>query len=125
MQTPTVINTVAANLYNIYPDDGEVIGSDNRQVFFTNEMDSKVVTDKVQLVGESGICKWKYEEHDCKVFGNRINLLLPQNTSVNALELRVNGNSTLLSDLASNIDEGYFIVDITKLFPQYFFMRIT
>ncbi len=119
LQTPTVINTVAANLYNIYPDDGEVIGSDNRQVFFTNEMDSKVVTNKVQLVGESGICKWKYEEHDCKVFGNRINLLLPQNTSVNALELRVNGNSTLLSDLAPNIDEGYFIVDITKLFPQY------
>lgn len=119
LQTPTVINTVAANLYNIYPDDGEVLGSDNRQVFFANEMDSKVVTNKVQLVGESGICKWKYEEHDCKVFGNRINLLLPQNTSVNALELRVNGNSTLLSDLALNIDEGYFIVDITKLFPQY------
>ncbi len=121
LQTPTVINTVAANLYNIYPDDGEVLGGDNRQVFFTNELYSKVATNKVQLVGESGICKWIYEEHDCKVFGNRINLLLPQNISVNALELRINGNSTLLSDLAPNIDEGYLIVDITKLFPKYDF----
>ena len=119
LQTPTVISTVAANLYNIYPTDGEVLGSDNRQVFFTNELDLKIVTNKVQLVGESGICKWTYEKRECQVFGNRINLLLSLNMSVNALELRVNGRCALLSDFEPIINEGYFIFDITTLFSQH------
>lgn len=118
LQTPAAISLVSSNLYNIYPVEGEILSGENRQVFFTGESATGTTT-KIQLIGNSGICKWTYKDRACMVFGNCINLLVPPNLSVNSLALRVNGNRTLLSNLSPVSENGFCIYDITDLIPLY------
>ena len=119
LQVPTAITTVSSNLYNIYPTDGEILSSENRQIFFTSEWEVATAAKKVQLIGDSGICKWVYEDRECKVFSNRVNLLVPTDISVNSLEIRIDGKRTLLADCAAILEDNYSIFDITALIPQY------
>ena len=116
LQLPTAINTIARNLYNIYPTEGEVLCSEQRQVVFTSQPAS--ISSKIQIMGESGICRWEYQDKLCKVFGNRVNLFVPQDATVNGLELRIDGVRTLLSNLVAISEESYFVYDITDMIPQ-------
>lgn len=118
LQVPIAIHMISKNLYNVYPTEGEILCSSQRQVIFTNESDSAIANNKVRLVGDSGICKWAYRETTCKVFGGRINLFVPQSFSVNGLELRVSDKNILLSTLVPIPEDGYSIFDITDLIPQ-------
>ena len=112
LQVPISISTIAKNLYNIYPVEGEILGSEHRQVIFTNRSEL-ISSSKIQLIGESEICRWEYKNRCCKVFGNRVNLFVPLGLSINGLELRIDGIRTLLSDLISISEESYYIYDIT------------
>lgn len=116
LQVPTAISTIAKNLYNIYPTEGEILSSEQRQVVFTSQPIS--ISSKIRLMGESGICRWEYKDRFCKVFGNRVCLFVPQSMSINGLELRIDGNCTLLSTLLPITEDEYFIFDITDLVPQ-------
>lgn len=119
LQTPNEIYTVVKNLYNIYPNIGETLSGKTKQVVF---MDKSVLQSnnlKIQLVGEAQNCAWTYHDTQCKVFCNSIKLFVPSNMSVNGLDLRINGNTTLLSKLNYDIEEGYLIYDITNLIPKH------
>lgn len=116
LQVPTAISTIAKNLYNIYPTEGEVLSSEQRQVVFTSQPAS--ISSEIQLMGESGICRWEYQDKLYKVFGNRANLFVPQGMSVNGLELRIDGVRTLLSNVVAISEESYFVYDITDMIPQ-------
>lgn len=118
LQTPISISTIAKNLYNIYPTERETLGGRQKQVVFTNVSDWGIVSNKIQLIGESGICKWEYKDKICKVFGNWVNLLVPNSMSINGLELRIDGKCTLLSNLAFTPEDEYTLFDITDLIPQ-------
>lgn len=118
LQAPTTISTIAKNLYNIYPTEGEILSSEQRQIFFTSQSDTSIISSKVRLIGESSICEWEYKDKHCKVFGNRINVFVPQNISVNGLELRIDGNCTLLSTITPIIENDCYIYDITGLILQ-------
>ena len=116
LQVPTAISTITKNFYNIYPTEGEVLSSGQRQVVFTSQPAS--ISSKIQIMGEFGICKWAYQDKLCKVFGNRVNLFVPQGVSVNGLELRIDGVNTLLSNLVPIPEESYYVYDITDMLPQ-------
>lgn len=119
LQTPKEIYTVVKNLYNIYPNIGETLSGETRQVVF---MDKSVLQSnnlKIQLVGEVQNCIWTYHDTQCKVFCNPIKLFVPSNMSVNGLDLRINGKTTILSNLSYDIEERYFIYDVTYLIPKH------
>lgn len=118
LQVPIAINTISKNLYNIYPTEDEMLIGPQRQIVFTNKTDASLAPDKIRLVGKNGICTWIYQNKLCKVFGNHINLFVPQNMSINSLELSINGNGILLSNISSTAEKGYLIFDITELIPQ-------
>lgn len=118
LQTPTAISTVTKNLYNIYPAAGEFLSCGQRQVVFVDGGHIGLGFGKVQLIGECGICAWQYREKTCKVFVNRVDLLIPTGISVNSLELRINGSHKLLSEMELVSEDGQNIYDITSLIPQ-------
>lgn len=119
LQTPKEIYTVVKNLYNIYPNIGETLSGTTKQVVFMDKSAMQSNDSKIQIVGEVQNCAWTYHDTQCKVFCNPIKLFVPSHMSVNGLDLRINGDTTILSTLNYDIEEGYLIYDITNLIPKH------
>lgn len=117
MQTPGDLSTLSKNFYNFYATEGEVLCDEHKQIVFTekNELSSP---DKIQIVGDSGFCKWINRDVECKVFCERVLLFAPIDC-INGLEIRVDGIRKLLSTLGyDKLEKDKAVFDITYMIPQ-------
>ena len=84
---------------NIYPDAGESLRGETRQVFFVNKEHAAKSGDKVCLIGNLNGAEWMIDDVSCVVYGDVVKLMVPENLNVKSLELRVHGKSCKLQDL--------------------------
>lgn len=118
LQLPLNLSTVSKNLYNIYLVDSETFGNKNRTIICNKQIDEYRTSKKVHIIGSFLNCKWKYEETICSVFGNRIDILIPQGISINSLDLRIDNERILFSDLDFLSEDDFSIFDITEIIPK-------
>jgi len=118
LNLPSSVSTVARNLYNIYPESGEMIIGNSKQVVFIDDY-SLSYNKKAILMGEDKVCSWEYDGDECKVFSKKISLLIPRSISIKGLDLIVNGVKTIISDLEPISSEDELLMyDVTSLMPK-------
>lgn len=119
LQLPIAVNSVAKNLYNIYPTDGESVSGETVQVMFINDIESTTGPNKIRLACNSNKCRWVYEQQEYNVFPNKVSLIIPTNISVNSLQLSVGETKRLLSDMSAIRNGSYYLYEITDLVDLY------
>ena len=117
IKTPDEISEYASNLYNIYPKAGEILSGTTQQVFFLDKASVVGNKDAVCLLGNLSDCEWQRGDISCAVFCGQVKLLIPDEISVNGLELVVGTKRFLLSELAIR-REGHQFFDITDYIPK-------
>lgn len=114
LQVPSDISTYSKNLYNIYPHDGEMLSGQQQSILFVNSQgDGK--KENVKLFGDLHGCFWETEGEQYKVFSGHVNLLVSNFNSINGLELFVDGDGVLLSQLECAQDEYTRLYNIEGL----------
>ena len=118
LHLPLAIYTIGKNLYNIYPIDGEMLGGSEKHIIFVESANTFKKTERIQLLGASGICTWTFNGTSHRIFSSEVILLISNDISSNSLELRINGSKMLLSSLTPMSENDYSVFDLTeKIIP--------
>ena len=97
--TPKELTTYSANLYNIYPNAGESLIGEIKQVFFVNKEMMEKLGKNVCLVGNLTDVEWLLDDISCVVYDNSVKLMVPENLNLKALEVRIDMKSYKLYNL--------------------------
>jgi hypothetical protein len=97
--TPSNLATFGINLYNIYPNAGESLTGEIRQVYFDNKERVDRIGEIACLIGNLADVEWLLDDISCVVYGNRVKLMIPEHLNLKALELRIDRKSYKLQNL--------------------------
>lgn len=97
--TPTELSRCGKNIYNIYPNAGESLIGETKQVFFVNKEKAAKLGKKTCLIGSLMDVEWLFEDISCVVYGNSIKLMVPENLNLKALELKIDRKSYKLQNV--------------------------
>src|SRR5690606_32406795 len=87
---PAEIMTYGTNLYNIYPNAGESLVGETKEVSFENKTKMASLGKNACLIGSIEDVEWILEDDiSCVVYKNDIKLMIPENSNLKALELRI------------------------------------
>jgi len=86
---PDQLITCGTNLYNIYPNPGENLTGETKQVFFVNKEKSASLGINACLIGSVADVEWILDDIFCVVYCNSVKLMIPENFNLKALELRI------------------------------------
>jgi hypothetical protein len=98
-QLPKELVSVGRNLYNIYPSAGESLEGATKQVFFVDGVKTATIGRKACLVGEIADTEWVLDDIYCSVYKNAVKLMVPENSNLKALELRIDNHHYKLDQL--------------------------
>lgn len=96
---PDELSTCGTNLYNIYPKAGESLSGIKKQVFFVDKTKTENIGNNSCLIGSLIDIEWFIDEISCIVYTNNIKLMIPENTNLKALELRIDKRAYKLQEL--------------------------
>ena len=96
---PAELTTWCTNLYNIYPNAGESLIGEIKQVLFVNKEKAERLGENACLIGNLAEVEWLLDDISCVVYTNIINLMVPENLNLKALELRIDSRVYKLVDL--------------------------
>ena len=117
LRTPEECQTFGNRLYNIYPKVGEVLAGINKRVDFIEKVKSKSLGKKVCLLGNIPYdAEWKQGDISCQVYSEGVQMTIPKDFNIKALELRVNERSFKLDCLYD--EDSYYKIDITNCIPK-------
>jgi hypothetical protein len=97
--TPDDLTTCGANIYNIYPNAGESLIGETKQVFFVNKEKSASLGKNACLIGSLSGVEWILDDISCVVYRNSVKLMIPENVNLKALELKIDNKSYNLHDI--------------------------
>lgn len=97
--TPTELTKYSTNLYNIYPNAGESLIGEIKQVFFINKDKEARLGENACLIGNLTDVEWFLDEISCVVYSNSVKLMVPENLNLKALELRIDRKSYKLQNI--------------------------
>lgn len=87
--TPQDLTTYGTNIYNIYPKVGESLTGKTRQVFFVDKAKVDKSSNTICLVGNLHNIEWVLDEFHCFVYKDSVKLIVPENSNLKALELKI------------------------------------
>jgi len=96
---PAELTTCGTNLYNIYPNAGESLIGEIKQVFFVNKEKAARLGENVFLIGNLTNVEWLLDDISCVVYNNNVKLIIPDKLNLKALELRIDMKSYKLHNL--------------------------
>lgn len=97
--TPEELTTYGKNLYNIYPNAGESLKGEIKQVFFVYKEKWERLGKDACLIGNLMDIEWLLDDIYRFVYGNSIKLMVPENLNSKALELIIDKKSYNLQSL--------------------------
>ena len=97
--TPQDLTTYGTNIYNIYPTVGESLTGKTRQVFFVDKAKVAKSSNTVCLVGDLHDIEWVLDEFHCFVYKDSVKLIVPENSNLKALELKIDNKPYKLDAL--------------------------
>ena len=97
--TPKELTTCNTNIYNIYPNAGENLIGEIKQVFFVNKEMMARLGKNVCLMGTLTDVEWILDDLSCEVYDNCVKLMVPENLNLKGLEVRIDMKSYKLHDL--------------------------
>lgn len=96
---PEELSTYGTNLYNIYPKAGESLTGATKQVLFVHKSIPEILGKKACLIGSLSDAEWHNDKISCVVYTNSVKLLIPENSNLKALELRIDKKAYKLNEL--------------------------
>ena len=96
---PNELSACGINLYNIYPNAGESLIGDTKQVFFVDKTKTVNLGANACLIGSVADVEWVLDDISCVVYKNAVKLMIPESSNLKALELRINNKHYKLQDL--------------------------
>ena len=118
---PNELTTYGTNLYNIYPKAGESLSGEIKQVFFVDKTKTASIGKTPCLIGEVQNVEWFFDDISCMVYSGGVKLLIPENTNLKALELRIDDKAHKLHELGfERIESGcyHFGLKVMGLIPE-------
>ncbi|MEA4937231.1 MAG: hypothetical protein VB102_11410 [Paludibacter sp.] len=91
--TPDHLTTYSTNLYNIYPKAGETLTGKINQVFFVDKVKVAKSSNTVCLLGNLPDIEWVLDDIHCFVYKDNVKLIVPENTNLKAMELKVDNKT--------------------------------
>lgn len=106
---PEELTTYGPNLYNIYPKAGERLLGEIKQVFFVDKTKTASIGKAACLIGGELNVEWFFNDISCVVYSSGVKLLVPEDTNLKALELRINSKAHKLNELIfERIESGCY-----------------
>jgi hypothetical protein len=96
---PDELTTYGTNLYNIYPNAGESLIGESKQVFFVDKTKTANLGTNACLIGSVTDVEWILDDISCVVYKNAVKLMIPENFNLKALELKIDNNRYKLDEL--------------------------
>ncbi len=96
---PDELTTYGTNLYNIYPKAGESLLGVIKQVFFVDKTKTASIGKTACLIGGELNVEWFFDDISCIVYSSGVKLLIPEDTNLRALELRIDKKAYKLHEL--------------------------
>ena len=93
------LTTCGTNLYNIYPNAGENLKGETKQVFFVDKMKTSSLGTNACLIGSISDVEWVLDDISCIVYKNAVKLMIPESFNLKALELRIDNRRYKLQEL--------------------------
>ena len=118
LSMPASTQRVDADIYNIYPEEGEeLVGQKRRYLFLNEQEDRKEKT--VRLCGQMPEVEWMFDELSCRIFSSSVKLLVPDGINLRGMRIDIDGGSGLLEEFADVADyaDGYINFDLTGSIP--------
>lgn len=111
------INGIGNYLFNIYPESGEILAGENRQVFFMDNSQLGKGIENIFLIGAIEGTTWVSPEgQQYDVFGERVSLMVPEKYNVRGLEIRdAHGFHKLSNFEYSTLKDKMKVYDLRKL----------
>jgi hypothetical protein len=97
--TPQELTTYSTNLYNIYPTAGENLTGTIKQVLFVDKAKVAKSSNTVCLLGNLPDIEWVLDDIHCLVYKDSVKLIVPENTNLKALELKIDSKTYKLDTL--------------------------
>jgi len=106
---PDELTRYGTNLYNIYPKAGEILSGEIKKVDFADNTKVANLGKNACLIGNLLDVEWFLDEISCIVYTNSVELMIPENTNLKALELRINKKAYKLHEVKyEQIDSGCY-----------------
>ncbi|GAB6123449.1 hypothetical protein [Dysgonomonas termitidis] len=96
---PGELSTFGTNLYNIYPNAGECLVGETKQVFFIDKTKTASLGKNACLIGSVADVEWILDDISCIVYKNAVKLMIPENFNLKALELKIDNKRYKLQEL--------------------------
>lgn len=114
--TPDHLTTYSTNLYNIYPKAGETLTGKIKQVFFVDKAKVAKSSNTVCLLGNLPDIEWVLDDIHCFVYKDNVKLIVPENTNLKAMELKID-NKTYKLDVFNyvRLENNSYMFGLLKL----------
>ena len=97
--TPQELTTYSTNFYNIYPTAGESLTGTIKQVLFVDKAKVAKSSNTFCLLGNLPDIEWILDDIHCFVYKDSVKLIVPENTNLKALKLKIDTKTYKLDTL--------------------------
>jgi hypothetical protein len=115
-RVPKELTTYGTNIYNIYPKAGESLTGEIKQVLFVDKAKVAKSSNTVCLLGNVPDIEWVLDDIHCFVYKDSVKLIVPENTNLKALELKVDNKTYKLENLkCERLENNAYMFGLLKL----------
>jgi hypothetical protein len=113
---PDELTTCSTNFYNIYPKVGETLTGEIKQVLFVDKAKIAESSNTVCLLGNLPDVEWVLDDIHCFVYKDNVKLIVPENTNLKALELKIDNKTYKLETLNyERLENNAYMIGLLKL----------
>ncbi|GAB6395606.1 MAG: hypothetical protein MdMp024_1918 [Bacteroidales bacterium] len=113
---PKDLTTYSSNLYNIYSKAGESLTGAIKQVLFADKANIAKSSNTICLLGNLPDIEWSLDDIHCVVYKDSVKLIVPENTNLKALELKIDNKTHKLENLNhERMENNAYIFGLLKL----------
>jgi hypothetical protein len=114
--TPQELTTYGPNIYNIYPAIGESLTGESQQVFFVDRAKVEKNFNTFCLIGNLPDIEWVLDDIHCFVYKDSVKLIIPENTNLKALELKIDNKTVKLDRFDYvRLENNAYMFELLKL----------
>jgi hypothetical protein len=113
---PDDLTIYSTNLYNIYPKVGESLTGETKQVLFVDKEKVAKSSNTICSLGNMPDIEWFLDDIHCFVYKDSVKLIIPENTNLKALELKIDIKTYKLDTLDyERLENNAYMFGLLKL----------